>query len=123
MYGVDIDTSAVDIAKLRLWLSLIVDEKSFEKINPLPNLDYKIIQGNSLVEKIYDIDFSYQKQSNLLDLSNDELSVNLFELLEKYYNTSIRKNKEKLKKEIRDSFSKLITSLIEFSGKKISKKI
>ena len=122
LYGVDIDTSAVDIAKLRLWLSLIVDEKSFEKINPLPNLDYKIIQGNSLVEKIYDIDFSYQKQSNLLDLSNDELSVNLFELLEKYYNTSIRKNKEKLKKDIRDSFSKLITSLIEFSGKKISKK-
>ena len=98
LYGVDIDTSAVDIAKLRLWLSLIVDEKSFEKINPLPNLDYKIIQGNSLVEKIYDIDFSYQKQSNLLDLSNDELSVNLFELLEKYYNTSIRKNKEKLKR-------------------------
>ena len=122
LYGVDIDTSAVDIAKLRLWLSLIVDEKSFEKINPLPNLDYKIIQGNSLVEKIYDIDFSYQKQSNLLDLSNDELSVNLFELLEKYYNTSIRKNKEKLKKEIRDNFSKLIASLIEFSGKKISKK-
>ena len=58
----------------------------------------------------------------MLDLSNDELSVNLFELLEKYYNTSIRKNKEKLKKDIRDSFSKLITSLIEFSGKKISKK-
>ena len=34
----DIDTGAVDIAKLRLWLSLIVDEKSFEKINPLTKL-------------------------------------------------------------------------------------
>lgn len=122
LYGVDIDTGAVDIAKLRLWLSLIVDEKSFEKINPLPNLDYKIMQGNSLVEKIYDIDFSYQKQSSLLEISNDELSSNLFNLLDKYYNTSIRKNKEKLKIEIRGSFAKLISSLIEFSGKKISKK-
>ncbi len=122
LYGVDIDTAAVDIAKLRLWLSLIVDEKSFEKINPLPNLDYKIMQGNSLVESIYDIDFTFQNQSSLLDFTNDELSANLFNLLEKYYNTSIRKNKEKLKQEIRENFANLISSLIELSGKKISKK-
>ncbi len=50
IYGVDIDPGAVEIAKLRLWLSLIVDEESTEKIDPLPNLDYKIMQGNSLVE-------------------------------------------------------------------------
>ena len=49
LYGVDIDASAVEIAKLRLWLSLIVEEESYGHIRPLPNLDYKIVQGNSLL--------------------------------------------------------------------------
>lgn len=48
IYGVDIEASAVDIARLRLWLSLVVDEDDFRKIRPLPNLDYKIVCGNSL---------------------------------------------------------------------------
>ena len=45
----DIDTGAVEIAKLRLWLSLIVDEDDIQNIKPLPNLDYKIVCGNSLI--------------------------------------------------------------------------
>ncbi|TAL15879.1 class I SAM-dependent DNA methyltransferase [bacterium] len=49
IYGVDIDCGAVDIAKLRLWLSLVVDEDDFLTIKPLPNLDYKIVCGNSLI--------------------------------------------------------------------------
>ncbi len=48
MYGVDIDAGAVDIAKLRLWLSLVVDEEDVKQIKPLPNLDYKVVAGNSL---------------------------------------------------------------------------
>lgn len=51
IYGVDIDPGAVEIAKLRLWLSLVVDEEDIKKIKPLPNLDYKIMQGNSLLEE------------------------------------------------------------------------
>lgn len=51
IYGVDVDPIAVSIARLRLWLSLIVD---FNGSNPppLPNLDYKIMIGDSLVEKL-----------------------------------------------------------------------
>ncbi|MDO9152194.1 MAG: hypothetical protein Q7U47_00515 [Paludibacter sp.] len=45
IYGVDIEKGAVDIARLRFWLSLIVDE---EKPKALPNLDYKIVVGNRL---------------------------------------------------------------------------
>ncbi|MCX5814495.1 MAG: Eco57I restriction-modification methylase domain-containing protein [Proteobacteria bacterium] len=48
IYGVDIDPGAVEIAKLRLWLSLVVDEDDIREIKPLPNLDYKIVCGNSL---------------------------------------------------------------------------
>ena len=51
LYGVDLDSSAVDITKLRFWLSLIVDEDDMEHIQPLPNLDNKIMCGNSLLEE------------------------------------------------------------------------
>lgn len=49
LYGVDIDQSAIDIARLRLWLSLIVDEEDYNTIEALPNLDYKIVRGDTLV--------------------------------------------------------------------------
>ena len=64
LYGVDIDAGAVEIAKLRLWLSLVVDEQERETVQPLPNLDYKIIEGDSLLE--------IKK-----DLFNNELCVKL----------------------------------------------
>ena len=51
LYGVDEDPGAVEIAKLRLWLSMVVDEDEIGDIQPLPNLDYKIMQGNSLLEE------------------------------------------------------------------------
>ena len=51
IHAVDIERSAVDITKLRLWLSLVVEENEFNKIKPLPNLDYNIIVGNSLIEE------------------------------------------------------------------------
>jgi hypothetical protein len=65
IYGVDIEKGAVDIARLRFWLSLIVDE---EKPKALPNLDYKIVVGNSLVSKlgddIVDIDWTLNETSH-----------------------------------------------------------
>ncbi|MDD3427564.1 MAG: TaqI-like C-terminal specificity domain-containing protein [Caldisericia bacterium] len=48
IHGVDIDPGAVEIAKLRLWLTLIVEEST---PSPLPNLDHKIMQGNSLISE------------------------------------------------------------------------
>lgn len=52
IYGVDLDPGAVEIAKLRFWLSLVIEEESKDSIDPLPNLDYKIMQWNSLIEDI-----------------------------------------------------------------------
>ena len=48
LYGVDIDVFAVNIARLRLWLSLAVDYAG-DKPKPLPNLKYKIDVGDSLI--------------------------------------------------------------------------
>ncbi len=49
LYGVDIMRNAVEIAKLRLWLWLISSQSDVDKIKPLPNIDYNILQGNSLI--------------------------------------------------------------------------
>jgi len=48
VYGADIDPFAVNIAMLRLWLSLAIDYESFPP-PPLPNLDFKIVCGDSLL--------------------------------------------------------------------------
>ena len=47
LYGVDKDEFAINIAMLRLWLSLAVDYED-EVPEPLPNLDYKVAAGDSL---------------------------------------------------------------------------
>jgi hypothetical protein len=61
IYGVDIQQIAVEIAKLRFFISLLVDEtvdreKDNWGIEPLPNLDFKIMQGNSLISVYEGID-------------------------------------------------------------------
>ena len=77
IFGVDIDASAIDIARLRLWLSLIVDENDYGKIEALPNLDYKIMQGNSLVEdydgiKLFNDDFINQQDDIKAEINSLE---------------------------------------------------
>ena len=86
IYGVDIEKGAVDIARLRFWLSLVVDE---DEPKALPNLDYKIVVGNSLVSKlgddIIDIDWDLKEgtQSNLF---GQELENKKADLLKKISN-------------------------------------
>lgn len=86
IYGVDIEKGAVDIARLRFWLAIIVDE---EEPLPLPNLDYKIMQGNSLLESFEGIDLSdltTKKVDELFDDADDEKC--LVTTLQKYFDTS-----------------------------------
>ena len=56
IYGVDIEKGAVDIARLRFWLALVVDENEPQ---PLPNLDYKIMCGDSLLHR-FPLDTPFQ---------------------------------------------------------------
>ena len=48
LYGVDIDSFAVNIAMLRMWLSLAIDYEGATP-EPLPNLDFKVVCGDSLL--------------------------------------------------------------------------
>jgi len=74
IYGVDLDEGAVEIARLRFWLSLVVDEGMPKA---LPNLDYKIMQGNSLLESYKGIDLSGVSSGNDLKII-EEMQVDLF---------------------------------------------
>jgi hypothetical protein len=87
LYGVDIDPGAIEIAKLRLWLSLVVDEEDVKQIKPLPNLFFKIVTGNSLlgVEKT---------------LFNEQIFRRLEHLKPLYFDETDHSKKEKLKNEI-----------------------
>ncbi|MCL1953729.1 MAG: BREX-1 system adenine-specific DNA-methyltransferase PglX, partial [Firmicutes bacterium] len=54
MYGIDLQTIAVEISRLRCFLSLIIEEKVDDSkpnrgVNPLPNLDFKFVACNSLL--------------------------------------------------------------------------
>ncbi len=52
LYGVDIKPEAIEIAKLRMWLSLVVDIPNIDDVEPLPNLDYKLMCGDSVISTI-----------------------------------------------------------------------
>lgn len=73
IYGVDIEKGAVDVARLRFWLSLIVDEP---EPKALPHLDYKIVVGNSLVSKLDDtiIDIDWNLDETQHGLFGSELA-------------------------------------------------
>ena len=113
IYGVDIEKGAVDIARLRFWLSIVVDE---ETPSPLPNLDYKIMQGNSLIESFMGVDLSkltyekeYKKDKGEISLFDDEknrLQKTVSHLLSSYYSCSDHDRKVKLQQEISNSINK-----------------
>ena len=113
IYGVDIEKGAVDIARLRFWLSIVVDE---ETPSPLPNLDYKIMQGNSLIESFMGVDLSkltyekeYKKDKGEISLFDDEknrLQKTVSHLLSSYYSCSDHDRKVKLQQDISDTINK-----------------
>ena len=111
IYGVDIERGAVDIARLRFWLSLIVDE---ETPQALPNLDFKIMQGNSLLEQYKGVDLStmtekkYDKKEGLswFDDMVDVYRKELCDMLAKYYDCTDHKEKKELRTNIINNVKK-----------------
>ncbi|MCK9499004.1 MAG: DUF559 domain-containing protein, partial [Bacteroidales bacterium] len=107
IYGVDIDSSAIDIARLRLWLSLVVDEDDLDPIETLPNLDYKIVSGNSLIGL---------PENAMRDL---KVEAELEKLKEKFYNLTNEKEKKEIRQEINTKIRELLDSAEQFAGYKI----
>lgn len=126
IYGVDIDSGALEITKLRLWLSLVVDQNSLNEINPLPNLDFKIVQGNSLFEKYngiklfnenYLLNFDSDKQLGLEFFETDDLSDKLYEMTQNFFDETNRIKKQKIKEEVSNLQWDLIKKTLESEKK------
>ena len=113
IYGVDIEKGAVDIARLRFWLSIVVDE---ETPSPLPNLDYKIMQGNSLMESFMGVDLSkltYDKEGkkdsgewSLFDDETNKQQKLVSQLLSEYYSCYDHDQKVRIQQQISDTINK-----------------
>ena len=127
IYGVDIEEGAVDIARLRFWLALVVED---DEPSPLPNLDFKIMQGNSLFESFEGVDLSKiiddeggkgVFESDQIDIFTgsaqlkETLSINykkLSSLMSKYFNIQDPDKKRELFKEIDDEILNHIATTI-----------
>ena len=111
IYGVDIERGAVDIARLRFWLSLIVDE---ETPQALPNLDFKIMQGNSLLENYEGVDLSEIMEAGSNEgqfLFADEFGINktlVQEHIWHYYNVTDHTEKQRLGNQIDTAIKNII---------------
>ena len=125
IYGVDIESGAVEIARLRFWLALVVDEKS---PRTLPNLDFKIMQGNSLLEQYKGVDLSRIMenktrldgcvQMTLFENDIDILRHQLIALRKEYFNTYNKKQKESLRITMRNIVQQQIDATVnKFTGK------
>lgn len=125
VYGVDIEKGAVDIARLRFWLSLIVDE---DKPRSLPNLDYKIVVGDSLLskvridgkEEIIEIDWERKSSVGKADayVQNVQRLLKVIAEKQKQYFHPEKKDKKKLSQEIRDLKIELLINQLSFNKEK-----
>jgi len=98
IYGVDIDPGAVEIAKLRLWLALVVEET---EPHPLPNLEHKIMQGNSLLSEYEGIklfDDSFLEHADSAEKEREDIEGNLSRLQREYFALHGEGNLTKTKK-------------------------
>ena len=131
LYGVDLEYDAVEIAKLRLWLSLIVDqETNGDAPKPLPNLNFHLRVGNSLVDtfeniKLWNVRWRGSKKEAKADLqmnlfNTDTVEVILKRLKDakvKFFNTSDEHEKQKLSRQIELEQMELIRSELVAQGK------
>ena len=110
IYGVDIEKGAIDIARLRFWLSIVVD---LEEPEALPNFDYKFMQGNSLLEQYKGVDLSTLTQNkkeqhealqvSMFDDQLDILRKTLRKYLDDYFLTTDHQIKTRLRQQIKDN--------------------
>jgi hypothetical protein len=134
IYGVDIQDIAVEIARLRFFLSLVIEEKIDEKqynkgIEPLPNLDFKFVCADTLKKFDIDLDSIFKNVKDGLfnsktinskdDINNKDLISQLEDVIEEYFYNS--EEKEQLKEKFYNIKSEMKDRLL-FVTKKSSMK-
>lgn len=134
IFACDIEPSAVDIAKLRLWLSLVIDDEISEnagngefnehtKPRQLPNLDCNIICGNSLIDEFKGFSLitesvllhneSENRQQNIFQSSVDGMISKLIDLQDRLFFIKDHNEKEEIKQEIQKIYDDIILEQIQ----------
>lgn len=133
IFACDIEPSATDITKLRLWLSLVIEDEIGEKENDefgehtkprkLPNLDCNVLCGNSLVSSFAGIDLICNTEAlgNQIAGTNraiDDIAIEshingLIELQNQLYNAETSAQKEEIKKKIQVLYDAIIVEQIQ----------
>jgi hypothetical protein len=121
IYGVDIQQIAIEIAKLRFFIALLVDEKIDKTkpnwgIEPLPNLDFKLMQGNSLISEFMGIQLDNDDDKSygrLLKDETDELIAVFQDKKDHYQDEPDRTIKETLKHEIESLIIRIFESKLQ----------
>jgi len=91
LYGVDIMEEATEIARLRLFLALVASASDVNQLEPLPNIDFNILPGNSLVGLMRVNDQEFEKrnaQTNLFRQSYREILTEKNRLIDIYRHTA-----------------------------------
>jgi hypothetical protein len=128
IYGVDIEKGAIDIARLRFWLSIVVD---LEEPEALPNFDYKFMQGNSLLEQFAGVDLSDMfatkategKGSGVQLISFDEVTTSqsiLQERLRHYFGMRTGEDKHLLREKVNQAVADLISAKVNEAPELVS---
>ena len=128
IYGVDIERGAIDIARLRFWLSIVVDS---EQAEPLPNFDYKFMQGNSLIESYQGCDLSRisgrtvgrpsTSTQLVIGLDSHLRRKNLQRLLRDYFSVTDHLQKANMRQAINDEVKTLIRERLGGTTSSIAK--
>lgn len=120
IYGVDIERGAIDIARLRFWLSIVVDEKTPQT---LPNLDYKFMQGNSLITtfdgEYVNLDTKTQQHINVGKMNEEKKKLYNYKV--QYYSAT-GDQKHKLAVQIKNSILTLISLQLDFEYRSLVEK-
>lgn len=122
LFGVDLLEYAIEITKLRCWLSLIVEQRvDFSKENynlkPLPNLEFKFYKKNSLFRFYKD-----QNLNNLIDqIDNDKLLKELVNLENQYF--IAKSDRHGTKEEIKEKIVKLLERVVDSQSDNITKQL
>ena len=104
LHGVDIMEEACEIAKLRLFLAMVASVRKVEDLEPLPNIDFNILPGNSLVGlmRVDEHEFN-SKQNDLFKPTYRSLVEEKNRHLAAYRNAADQLGKHLNLRELRDS--------------------
>ena len=136
IFACDIEASATDITKLRLWLSLVIDNQIMDQENDefgyttkpreLPNLDCNIICGNSLLDEFYGIPLITQSavlgndQGRQMTTYDEQIGIMLQQLIElqsRLYDEKDHVAKDALKSQIQDIYNSIVVEQLKVNPK------